>query len=161
MLWPMVDEALSLLFLPLSLHWSPQPFCISRGAPHGRFSSMDGQGGFFHLEPQRDGFARAPCEGIWRRKHPTHIPSAPPHTRGTLSPDPRESSPASLCLAPHGHSTANGIRLPAGHTLGLNQCLHHKLLFELFLQFNLPWFPGQQTGSRKSSKCLTHRFLET
>lgn len=84
---------------------------------------------------------------------------------GTLSPDPRESSPASLYLAPHQHSTANGIPLPVGHTLVLSQCLHRKLLSigfsALFLQFNLPWFPGQQTGSRKSSKCLTHGFLET
>lgn len=89
----------------------------------------------------------------------------PQHSSYTGNSIPGPSRKFTSLSAPRCCSTANGIGLPVGHTPVLHQHMDHKRLSirlsELFLQFNLPWFPGQQTGSRKSGKCLTHGFLET
>lgn len=92
----------------------------------------------------------------------THTLSTASYTGNSI---PGPSRKFTSLSAPRCCSTANGIGLPAGHAPVLHQRVDHKRLSirlsELFLQFNLPWFPGQQTGSRKSGKCLTHGFLET
>ena len=154
---------MSLLSLPLPLQWTPQPFCFQMG-PSWPFLKHGCWWIFPSGAPERwfcrELHGRARGAGSIPHTYPRHCLVHGNSVTGPLRKFTSISVPRS---SPPQHS--NGIPVPVGHTLVLNQCLHRKLLSigfsALFLQSNLPSFPGQQTGSRKSGKCLTHGFLET